>query len=64
VSLSDEVCRIFGMQPADLPEWHGRWLELIHPEDRTRVAEAAAAALLPGGPRYDVEHRVSFGVQF
>ena len=46
VSLSDEVCRIFGLQPVDLPEWHERWLELIHPEDRPRVAEAAAAALL------------------
>ncbi len=58
VTLSDEVCRIFGVQPVDLPEWHGRWLELIHPEDRARVAEAAAAALRPGGPRYDVEYRV------
>ena len=58
VSLSDEVCRIFGMQPVDLPEWHGRWLELIHPEDRTRVDEAAAAAVRPGGPRYDVDYRV------
>src|SRR5205085_2304751 len=35
-----------------------RWLELIHPEDRPRAAEAAAAALLPGGPRYDIEYRV------
>ena len=58
VSLSDEVCQIFGVQPVDLPEWHGRWLELIHPEDRARAAEAAAAALSPGGPRYDVEYRV------
>ena len=58
VSLSDEVCRIFGLQPVDLPEWHGRWLQLIHPEDRPRAAEAAAAALLPGAPRYDVEYRV------
>ena len=41
-----------------MPEWHARWLSLIHPEDRPRVAEAAAAALLPGGPRYDVEYRV------
>ena len=54
---SDEVCRIFGLQPVDLPEWHGRWLSLIHPEDRPRAAEAAAAALR-GGPRYDVEYRV------
>ncbi len=58
VDLSDEVCRIFGVQPVELPEWHGRWLELIHPEDRPRAAAAAAAALLPGGPRYDVEYRV------
>jgi PAS domain S-box-containing protein len=58
VSLADEVCRILGVQPVDLPEWHGRWLELIHPEDRARVAEAAAAALRRGGPRYDVEYRV------
>jgi PAS domain S-box-containing protein len=58
VSLSDEVCRIFGLQPLDLPEWHRRWLELIHPADRQQAAEAAAAALVPGGPRYDVEYRV------
>src|SRR5215469_12121978 len=57
VTLSDEVCRTFGVQPVDLPEWHGRWLELIHPDDRPRVAEAAEAAVR-GGPRYDVEYRV------
>jgi PAS domain S-box-containing protein len=58
VSLSDEACRIFGVEPAHLPEWHGRWLRLIHPADRQKAADAAAAALLPGGPRYDVEYRV------
>jgi PAS domain S-box-containing protein len=58
VSLSDEVCRIFGVQPVELPQWHARWLKLIHPEDQPRAAEAAAAALLPGGPRYDLEYRV------
>jgi PAS domain S-box-containing protein len=58
VSLSDEVCRIFGVQPLELPKWHERWLKLIHPDDRPRAAEAAAAALVLGGPRYDVEYRV------
>ena len=52
VTVSDEVGRILGMRPV------APWLELIHPEDRARVADAAAAALRPGGPRYDVEYRV------
>ena len=52
VTVSDEVGRILGMRPV------APWLELIHPEDRARVADAAAAAVRPGGPRYDVEYRV------
>ncbi len=24
VSLSEEVCRIFGLEPVDLPDWHER----------------------------------------
>jgi PAS domain S-box-containing protein len=57
VSLSDEACRIFGVQPVDLPHWHGRWVSLIHAEDRAKAAAASDAAL-GGGPRYDVEYRV------
>jgi PAS domain S-box-containing protein len=52
VAVSDEVGRILGMRPV------APWLELIHAEDRARVADAAAAAVRPGGPRYDVEYRV------
>ena len=58
VSLSEEVERIFGVRPVDLPQWQDRWANLIHPEDRTRTAEAAATAAVRGGPRYDVEYRV------
>jgi PAS domain S-box-containing protein len=57
VSLSDEAQRIFGVEPVALPQWQDRWVNLIHPEDRSRAAEAAAAATR-GGPRYDVEYRV------
>src|SRR5262245_4119216 len=57
VALSDEVCRIVGVQALDLPEWHEHWLKLIHPEDLARVVEAAEAAVR-GGPRYDIEYRV------
>lgn len=58
VTLSDEVSRIFGVRPVDLPDWHGQWLELIHSEDRAKAAETAAAALHPGGQRYDLEYRI------
>ena len=58
VALSNEACRILGVQPVDLPQWQGRWLSIIHPDDRARVAGAAEAALRVGGPRYDVEYRV------
>jgi PAS domain S-box-containing protein len=57
VSLSEETCRIFGVQPVELPQWQGRWLSLIHPEDRARAAAASDAALA-GGPRYDIEYRI------
>jgi PAS domain S-box-containing protein len=57
VSLSDEARRIFGVEPLDLPNWHGRWLSLIHPEDREKTAEASERALRGEG-RYDVEYRV------
>ena len=57
VSLSEEVQRIFGVPPVPLPGWQERWTNLIHPEDRARTTEAAAAAAR-GGPRYDVEYRV------
>src|SRR5208283_385401 len=57
VSLSDEVCRAFGVNAVDLPEWHERWLHLIHSNDRALAAKASAA-VLRGGPRYDIEYRV------
>jgi PAS domain S-box-containing protein len=57
VSLSDEACRILGVQPLDLPQWQKRWVSLIHPEDREKTAAASEIALA-GGPRYDVEYRV------
>jgi PAS domain S-box-containing protein len=57
ISLSDEVRRIYGVQPVDLAQWHARRLDLIHPEDRSRVAAASETAM-GGGARYDLEYRV------
>ncbi len=61
ITLSDEACRIFGLLPQDIPlnleQWHQRWLDLIHPEDQPRIAQAAIDAL-ENGPPYNVEYRV------
>ena len=57
VSLSDEARRIFGVEPVDLSDWHGRWLSLIHPEDRQKAVEASEREMRGEG-RYDVEYRV------
>ncbi|HEY1418582.1 MAG TPA: PAS domain S-box protein, partial [Myxococcaceae bacterium] len=61
ITLSEEACRIFHLRPerrtTDLAFWHPQWVELIHPEDRNRVATATQRAL-EGGPRYEVEYRI------
>ena len=48
VLLSDELCRIFGVQPADIPEWHQRWLNLIHPEDRSKGSRGGCSCSTRG----------------
>ena len=41
-----------------MPPWsRGRWLDLVHPEDRARVRTSFAAKMLDG--RYDEEYRVA-----
>jgi PAS domain S-box-containing protein len=61
MALSDEGYRIFGLpkdeRVLDVTHWRARWLDLIHPEDRPRIAEATEAALHGGSP-YEVEYRV------
>ncbi|MGZ5179565.1 MAG: PAS domain S-box protein [Ramlibacter sp.] len=54
---SEETCRIFGIRPAELPQWQGHWLSVIHAEDQARTVAALERALA-GGPRYDVEYRL------
>lgn len=57
LTLSDEACRIYGLEQCELSAWQGRGLELIHPDDRARVADAVAAAR-QGDGRFDVEFRI------
>ncbi|MGE5146179.1 MAG: sensor histidine kinase, partial [Candidatus Eiseniibacteriota bacterium] len=57
ISWSDEACRIFGLDPRDRLVDFRAFQEIVHPEDRQRIAGAVTRALR-GGPRYDVEYRL------
>ena len=60
-TLSDETRRIFGLSSDEsfneLPAWHVRWHQLIHPEDLPRIRQAADQAMRTG-PVYDQEYRI------
>ena len=57
VTWSDETHRIFETQPATFDPTHQLFLELVHPEDRARVAEAFVRGLALRSP-CAVEHRL------
>ena len=56
LTLSDEACRIYGIEQHQLSSWQGRALELVHAEDRARLVEAIVTAG-KGDGRFDVEFR-------
>jgi PAS domain S-box-containing protein len=56
LTLSDQACRIYGLQHHQLSAWQGRALELVHPDDRAMLAEAMAATAERAG-RFEVEFR-------
>ncbi|MDQ3301879.1 MAG: PAS domain S-box protein [Actinomycetota bacterium] len=57
ISWSDEVYRIYGLEPqAAVPSFE-RFMEVVHPDDRDRVRKTIDDAL-EGSEPYDVEHRV------
>ncbi len=55
---SDQIYRIFGLQPQQFEATYEAFLHTLHPEDRPRVEEAVAAALEPDGPPYSIDHRI------
>lgn len=54
---SDETYRIFGLEPRESVIRFDSFGELLHPEDRVRVA-GAIAETIGGGARYDIEYRI------
>jgi PAS domain S-box-containing protein len=55
---SDEVYRIFGLQPQEFGATYKAFLERVHPDDRAAVDAAYAGSLREGKDSYEIEHRV------
>jgi len=58
LTWSDEVYRIFGLQPQEFGATYEAFLEAVHPEDRAAVNEAYSGSLREGRDTYEIEHRV------
>jgi diguanylate cyclase (GGDEF)-like protein/PAS domain S-box-containing protein len=54
---TDEVYRVYGLDPEGEPITYDAYLERIHPDDREDLTETIERALASGEP-FEVEHRV------
>ncbi len=55
---SDEVYRIFGLQPQEFAATYEAFLERVHPEDRAAVDTAYSGSVRDGRDSYEIEHRI------
>jgi PAS domain S-box-containing protein len=58
LTWSDEVYRIFGLQPQEFGATYETFLEAVHPDDRAAVDAAYSASVREGKDTYEIEHRV------
>jgi PAS domain S-box-containing protein len=58
LTWSDEVYRIFGMQPQEFSATYESFLEAVHPDDREAVDQAYAGSVNEARDSYEIEHRV------
>ena len=58
LSWSDEVYRIFGLQPQQFEATYGAFLDAVHPADRAAVDAAYSGSLREGRDSYEIEHRI------
>jgi PAS domain S-box-containing protein len=58
LAWSDEVYRIFGLQPQQFGATYEAFLEAVHPDDRAAVDEAYSSSVREGRDVYEIEHRV------
>ena len=55
---SDEVYRIFGLQPQEFATTYEAFLQVVHPEDKDAVNRAYSDSLQHGASSYNIEHRI------
>jgi len=58
LTWSDEVYRIFGLQPQEFEATYEAFLEAVHPDDRSAVNEAYSGSVREGEDSYEIEHRI------
>ncbi len=58
LSWSDEVYRIFGLQPQEFGASYEAFLSHVHPDDRDAVDAAYTGSLREGKDAYEIEHRI------
>jgi two-component system sensor histidine kinase/response regulator len=57
VQWSDEMCRIFGVEPGTSPDFE-TYLSLLHPDDRAHAGQVLERAAESGAGEYEFDHRV------
>jgi len=58
LTWSDEVYKIFGLQPQEFAASYEAFLEAVHPDDRAAVDDAYLSSVQDGKDGYEIEHRV------
>jgi len=58
LTWSDEVFRIFGLQPQSFAPCYEDFLDSVHPEDREKVHTIYWDSLRKGKDYYEIEHRI------
>ena len=58
LTWSDEVYRIFGLQPREFGATYEAFLGRVHPDDRAAVDAAYSGSLREGRDAYEIEHRI------
>ena len=58
LSWSDEVYRIFGLQPQEFAATYEAFLDAVHPDDRAAVDSAYSSSVREGTNTYEIDHRI------